>query len=321
MARRGEANFVAVRIGFWNDPHIQVMAQQLRVSLNEAGGYVLRWEELVLAVGDAQTGRVKGYTPQYLALAVGWKGRPEKLIEGLKTVGVLASHRGTFTHPFWAETRTGEYAIRRALEADRVAKWRRGEGPAPGEAGVQSADGTGSVRVQNADGTSNSGIKEGREYAYAHPPAPPQEGGGVGLTRWEWLLENHDRPRNKGACVKYLEAMPEDEWSLVQFAVTLRKKPGGANIGRRKRAWLLTSDDFLRKGAYLEFRREWQEKLRGPKAPANGKQPEVVDLISNSDKFILAQLADPELSDAEKERIRSGWKAKHPNEAPPWEVA
>lgn len=319
MARRGEANFVAVRIGFWSDPHITVMADELKVSANEAGGYVLRWEELVLAVGDARTGRVKGYSPKYLSIAVGWKGKPEKLIGALRSIGVLTSQRGTFTHPFWAETRTGEYAIRRALEADRVARWRRGEGEGDGD---QSADGTGSVRVQNGDGTSNSGIKEGRAYADAHPPAPPQEGGGVGMTRWEWLLQNHDRPRNPAVCAKYLEAMSDADWELCQFAVTLRKRAGGAYIGRRKRVWALTSDEFLRKSAYLEFHREWQEKLRGPKATKKDA-PEVVNLIpgSGSDRFILAQLADPEISDVDKERIRSGWKAKHPNETPPWEIA
>lgn len=141
------------------------------------------------------------------------------------------------------------------------------------------------------------------------------------MTRWEWLLQHHDRPRNSASCVRYLEAMSEQHWELCQFAVTLRKKAGGANIGRRKRVWALPSDQFLAKEAFLEFHREWQEKLRADGQPKSEPQPQLVDLSVNSDKFTLAQLSDPEISEPEKERIRSKWRAKHPNEAPPWEIA
>lgn len=91
--------------------------------------------------------------------------------------------------------------------------------------------------------------------------------------------------------------------------------------------WSLSSDKFLRDAAYLEFRREWQAKLGRDQQRANGadggasKDAEADGLAKNADAFVLAQLADPEISEAKKEQLRDRWRKEHADQAVPWEVS
>jgi hypothetical protein len=89
----------------------------------------------------------------------------------------------------------------------------------------------------------------------------------------------------------------------------------------------LDSHKFLATEAYLQFSPEWRDKQAADRAPAPAKRTSNVEPVSDEDRrwtlaisFVLAQLADPDLTDGEKDEIRSKWRLRWPDRSPPWEL-
>lgn len=339
-ARRGEVPFVAVRVGRSNDPReVLAFAAELRIPRPHALGLLVLWEEMILEVGDALTGRIKGYTAVHIAAKLGWTGKPAKLIAALQATGILKSHRGTFFHPWWRESITGQYANTRAElrehDAERKRRQRaleRGEGGAQGEKEIVTSGGRpADTGGRHADLDRNPDINQSRDVRRTPPQPPANAGGGEGASRWEWLLENHQRPTNPRGCVPYLERLTDEEWSLLQWVTLLPPGGGAYKLSRKKRVLGLDTYQILSRAAYLQLRREWQEKLRAdqrPKesgpvklAPARDEAADNAARAAAAAAFVLAQLADPDLSEPAKEKAKSRFRTNHPDAVPPWELS
>lgn len=341
--RRGEVPFVAVRVGRGQDPReVLGLAGDLKIDPPTALGFVVLWEEFVLEVGDALTGRVVGYTIKHLAVKLGWRGNPRRLADALRDAGLLQTHRSTLIHPYWRASTTGQYARERAekREADRLRKRRarnRYADPGLGEDHVsddvtrtsggqpRDSDGVGGDSSGNPDINQRTNGARGAP-AGAPPPGPPGTGGSLGAARWDWIRANHRRPANSRACVKYLGAMTEEDWALCQWVVALPARGLPGSSSGKKRVLRLDSHKFLATEAYLQFSPEWREKLVADKAPAPAKRSGNVEQVSDEDQrwtmaisFVLAQLADPDLTDDEKDDVRRKWRQRWPDRAPPWE--
>jgi hypothetical protein len=333
--RRGEANFVALRLGFWHDPRLVLgLARDLKIPRGLAGAYVAQWEEFVLEVGDARTGRVKGYSAEHIAAVLDFPGRPARLVDALKKTGVLSIQRGTFVHPFWLETRTGQYALKRCKDAERQR---------PIDATL-STETPRSNRGDSADDPTSfhgrSDSKEGRDSAES-PPTPLAGGVACGRERWAELLKIAPRPQNPRECIPLLERLSAEDWELVQFVYALRLNPP-PNIGVRKRAWTAGTDRFLKNELFLNFRQEWVQKLEAEKAPKKTEDQIAAEVAEAEAKrlrlekleehrrdkkrqemrlYLVQEVTDPDKPERVKEAARKKWQSEFPSEAPPWEVA
>ena len=335
-ARRGEVPFVATRVGRSNDAReVLGLAAELKIPRAHALGLLVLWEEMILSVGDALTGRIKGYTAMHIAVQLGWRGKADKLIAALSTAGVLGSHRGTFLHPWWKESITGGYAIARAefreaeAERKRIARARE-RGEESGTSGGRPADKDG----RPADKDRNPDINQVKTSA-GQPPQPPGEpGGDQGASRWRWVLDNHPRARNSRACARYLDLMTQDDWALFQWVTDLARQgaKGGASYSlSKKRVLKQNSHQILANEAFLEFRPEWLEKLAQDRRPKNGtpalkvappvdEAAEKAARVSHAVAFVLAQLEDRDLSEKARETAKARFRAAHPDVPPPWEL-
>jgi hypothetical protein len=318
-SRRGEVQFVAIRVGRSNDPkEVLSLALELRTSRAEALGFVCLWEEFLLEVGDALTGRLKGYTAQHIAAKLGWRGPARKLVDALKSAGLLKTQRNVFFHPYWLQSITGQYARERAELRER---WREEKRRQKEKEFQPESDGNGpDVR---GDSVRKTDINRSRGSAGSAPPAPPGTGGELGAARWDWIQNNHKRPRDSRRCIPILAAMAEDAWSLCQWVVT-EAKPGGAlSRSPKKRSLKLDSYRFLANEVYLEFHSERRQKVEAQEqAKKNGGSSlaPATDKVAASIAFVLERLADPELPPEKKEKIRKNWIELNPGERPPWEA-
>jgi hypothetical protein len=331
-----------MRVGRGQDPReVLGLAGDLKIDPATALAYVLLWEEFVLEVGDAITGRVVGYTVKHLAVKLGWRGTPRRLSDGLRDAGLLQVQRQTLIHPYWRATITGQYARQRAeqREADRLRKRRaRNRDGDPADAGDHASDDVTRTSAghgqesggRRADSSGNPDINQPTNGApgapgAAPPPGPPVPGGSMGASRWEWIRANHRRPANSRACTRYLDAMTAEDWDLCRWVVSLPARGLPGSSSRKKRVLGLDSHKFLATEAYLQFSPEWREKQIAEKAPPV-KRPRNVEPVSDEDQrwtmaisFVLAQLADADLTTAEKDEIRAKWRQRWPDRTPPWE--
>jgi len=338
MSRRGEVQFVAIRVGRSNDPRECLgLAIELKVERATALGYLALWEEMILELGDARSGRLpRGYTAAHIAAKLGWKQQPRRLIEALKRAGVLATHKSVFLHPYWKTSTTGSYALERARMRDY---WR--ERQAQQRAAKHTEDVPGDTTEsppgvhETSSGTTD--INQSTESGASPPPAPPRAGGSVGAARWEWVLKNHKRPANPEACTRYLGGLTDENWALVQWICGLPPGGGGLIPLWKKRVLRLDTDRLLAKGAFLQLRPEWVEKLgqdqrtaarkskpreaASPERELERSETEKIARAAAAAPFVLAQLKDPGLSDAQREKVKARWRAAHPDVAPPWEDA
>lgn len=339
--RRGEVPFVAIRVGRGQDPReVLGLADDLKVARATALGYVALFEEFILEVGDAMSGRVVGYGVKHLAVKLGWTGSARQLADGLKEAGLLRLQgRNTLIHPYWRETITGQYARQRAeqREADRLRKRRARNRGAPGEdvsgdvtrtSGGQDAasGGVAADSVRNPDINQPTNGAHGATGAEP-PPGPPGTGGSLGAARWGWMRENHRRPANSRACVRYLDVMTAENWALCQWVVALPARGLPNSLSRKKRVLGLDSHKFLATEAYLQFLPEWREKQRLDSAPPPSKRTSNVERVSDEDQrfisavaYVLAQLADTDLMEPQKEEIRLRWRERWPGRSAPWEA-
>lgn len=321
-----------MRLGRLGDPReVEGLADDLKVRPVEALAYVLLWEEFILQVGDAVTGRVKGYRAKDIARKLTHTGPVEKLIRAMETAGILKRQRSTFYHPYWRETITGQYALTRAerREADRERKRRQRERDAQALAEARAAafgetDVTRDTTVTAAglprDSTVSPEIKEERKKGTpgsGRPPGPPPGGGSLGFARWERVQELHNRPMNPSGCILMLEAMTDEQWALCLWVLENRDRERLSSLSRKKRAFGLDSYEFLRKSAFLQFRPEWSRKLAAPKEP--DPKALAVNLEREREesrrRAIRELLEDPECPDTEKERQREIYLRAHPGEA------
>lgn len=318
--RRGEVPFVAIRVGRSNDPReVLGLSRELRIERATALGFVCLWEEFLMEVGDALTGRVKGYSHEHIAAKLGWKGPPKKLIAALHNAGLLNQQRNTYFHPYWSASITGQYALDRA---EQRKKWR--DAKRRGRGGDVQEDSSGHPVDVPPESHEKADIQKEMNDGGggARPPAPPARGGGVGASRWEWIRTHHERPNNSRGCVPILEAMDAETWALVQWVVDQARRGGALSSSRGKRALKADSYRFLRSELYLEFARERQKKLAEQKIPkASASVEPVKDKLAASIAFILEQLNDPDLSEVDKEKARQRWRAQNPDVRPPWEDA
>lgn len=313
--RRGEVNFVASRVGRSTDPKECLgLARQLGVEVPTALGYLILWEEFILEAGDGATGRLHGYTAAHIAAKLCWRGRPEKLIRALQDAGVLRRQRGTYLHAYWSQSITGHYArtrvedreywrVKKREQRDRDRLQALSERDAVPE---MSTGHPGDVPGDKGDSPLDGGHKE-RKDIRTHPPDPPQSGGGsVGRERWRWIREHHKYPVNSGPCARYLEAMTPEDWALCQYVVLELARPGGGDLSLKKRVRRLNSHKFLATEAYLQFQREWAEKQRPREIGELVARIEDVEQERRGSgrAFLLARLADPELTETERARAR-----------------
>lgn len=338
MSQRGETAFVAMRVGRIHDPREVIgLARELKCRPIEALAYVLLWEEFILEVGDALTGRVRGYTADHIAAKLTFRGRPAKLVEAMEHAGILAHHRTTFFHPYWLETPTGQYALQRAerREYDREKK-RRQRLEREAREGAPEANGNGGGggaysqefvspgNPQGHGGDSPWGPRGSLEInqsskgsgGASRPPNPPPSGGGLGSARWEWMKENHKRLRNPRVCMRYLDAMTDEDWRLCQWVVTEAGRPGVSSLSQKKRVLKMNTHKFLSEAAYLEYRPEWLASQVPREVTSLVKEIEITDRERKeaARAFIVAQMSDPDLTEAQKERARGLWLAAHPGE-------
>ncbi|HKQ96957.1 MAG TPA: hypothetical protein VJV75_03700 [Candidatus Polarisedimenticolia bacterium] len=323
--RRGEVNFVASRVGRSTDPRECLgLAKQLRCSRATALGYLILWEEFVLEAGTR--GRVHGYSASHIAAKLDYDGRPNKLIDALRVAGVLKRHRGTYLHAYWSESITGSYAeerIRlREYERDRKRTQRANEAAArtAEAAGVKngvpgmSQGHNGTSRGTNGTVPATADIDQGSSSG-GIPPSPPLSGGGLGSERWAWILDHHPTPINPRPCVRYLDVMTTEDWELCKWVVEGFGQPGWLDSSRKKRTRRLNSHKFLASAAYLQFRKEWSKKLQDQSVAS--VVAELADAerqgIDSARRFVELQLADPTLSDAEKDRARRRWATLYPD--------
>jgi len=335
MARRGEVPFVAIRVGRSNDPRETLaIARELKCSRATALGYVALWEELILEVGDAVTGRLpKGYAAQHIAAKLDFPGPPRRIVDVLKGAGLLGTHKTILLHPYWRSSTTGEYARDRAEQREYWRKRKAADRAAKERGDVSEMSNGHPVDVlETSHGTAD--IKKERNGMTAgQPPQPPAEGGGrLGASRWQTLSQIHPSPGNRRACTRYLELMSEDDWALCQWVLTPSEAGGAPNSLKKKRALRLDAHKFLATEAFGRFLPEWTAKRRAGDRPANGAgRPAVappVDLeaeraarASAALKFVLEQLEDDDLSEAEKASARARFAKAHPDIPPPWGVA
>jgi hypothetical protein len=330
MSRRGEVPFVAIRVGRSNDPReVLGLAAELRIPKLHALGILAAWEEFILEVGDAMNGVIKGYSAAHIAAKLDWQGKPAKLVGALKNAGVLATHRGTFRHPTWNETPTGEYARRKAsdretwrkeaerrrrLEADRRLELAGITAPDVHQESGQTPAGR-LPRLQ-----AENGHKERKEDISGRPPQPPaQTRRELASRRWEWMKEHAQNPNNSEGCRRYLEQISEADWPLVAWV--LEGCPGGASrsSSRKKRTLGRPAYQILRSEEWHQFRREWEEKLRQDAAPKNGhahraapaaRPAELVDK-AGALAYVLEILAAPEVDEKKKARVRAQYESTH----------
>ena len=266
--RRGEVPFVAVRIGRSNDPReVLGLSRELRIPSPHALGLVTLWEEMILEVGDAMTGRLHGYTAEHIAAKLAWEGPPRKLLAALAGAGVIRQQRATFLHPYWPQSITGQYARDRAelRERWREKKRRQRAGDVPGD--ISGTEGDVPPLSPEKTHIDRSIYGTGGEAPGSPPHPPPQAGGSLGASRWDWIAKNHPRPSNSRACTRLLAELGEELWALVQWSVGLIRNPGPKISLSKKRALKADAHRFLSSELYLQFLPEWREKLERDKAP------------------------------------------------------
>jgi len=229
-----------------------------------------------------------------------------------------------FIHPLWHQSPTGAYARTRAelREAwrEKKAQQRAGDVPVLSPGQVGDTPGT-------SLGTSDINQSINGKTAQT-PPLPPRGGGEPeGLRRWEWLLAHHERPLNPERCVRYLQVMPAEDWALCQWIFGDRAKAAPYTSLGKKRAIRQDTHKFLASQGYLQFRREWVDKLKPSKPVSPLKtHADVVDQLANDNKrrletargFLLELLADPDASSAAKDKARAVWEKAHPEDPTPW---
>jgi len=318
----GARVFVAAEVGFWHDPKVVTFAAQ--VGNPYGGAMILRLREFVLTAGRRGV-LPKRYSAHDLAGAVGWTGKPAKLIKALGPggAGVLLRRRGCFTYVDWPSTLTGWWenhkeADRRRKEEERDAARAARAAQRAGSAG----DGPGTVRGQGVD--SPRKIRD-QAINQGPPGAPPEGGSGGADARWEWFAEQHPRLENPSVCRRYLAALSDAEWAHLQYALPIQAR---SSYWRKNPRYVPTADKYLREQKWLNV------KLPKPK-PAEAATPKVEDAdeLARRDQqereerrrsqndFLLAQLADPEIPEARKQKLRAAWIASNPDTPPPWEGA
>jgi hypothetical protein len=319
--RRGEVPFVAIRVGRSMDP-LEVLgpARELKISRALALGYLALWEEMILELGDAINGRLpKKYGAAQIAAKLDFPGRPRAIVEALRRAGVLGTYKGVFMHAYWRQSVTGQYASERAEQREH---WRQKK------ADQRAGDVSESLRDNGGTSLGTADIKKESNGVNGAPPppAPPQAGGSLGASRWKWVEENHKRPANSQACIKLLGTLSADHWALFQWSVGLPARGGPLSMSRKKRVLGLDSHRFLLSEAYLQLLPEWRAKLAHDAAPPKARPPAAAAAadaelarLKASEKYVLAHLADPELTDDKRSNIKTKWAHAHPHVIPPWE--
>lgn len=297
MARRGEGQFVAVPVGLVHDVKVRGLARTLRISRLEAAMHVVLWEEFILTHGEVvQRGRdrgqgvVRGHTGAELAEALEWPlgRRPSLIIGALKGAQMLRCRRGAWIHPFWADTITGEYALRRAKGRDYDKK-RRGKPDADGTPnGVRSGSDTHPTGRRPDLGDQPTNGSGGR--AAGAPQGAPPGGAADRASRWDWFETTYPIGiEDRDGCADMLAQLDPQDFEHLQFAL-----PAQVSSNR----WKHTLWRVPPAHRYLK-QRQWRRIKWKP-----GQKPPVKLLK------VVAIESEPKPDAAELERQRAVW-ARH----------
>lgn len=317
-------NFVAADDGLEEDPKLLTLAVLLKVPRSTAFWYVMRWQRLILRSGNHVSGSLpKSYTSTDVAAFLDFKGDPRRLIDAMKRQGYIAFKKGRgFFYPAWRETTTGRYAHRR--EGDRLYRERQ-RTESRSTVGRPSADVVRLSADSQGDGRTTSqrqsiGTKQGNSSDL--PPDPPLAGGAsLADSRWEWVNEHAQTPRNRDVCKRILEKLSDEDWDLVRRAYTM---PTSTIPQKNRRCVAGPTDLFLQRQDFLRFRPPKRPTKTGSAraAPNSGADPlaDVEKRLAAADAFMLELQQDPDRSEAEKKEWRERWRADPQNRdrRPPW---
>lgn len=260
-----------LEIGFWDRPQLLKLVSLLRNDL--AGAYWVRCLELFMLHGDRRGRLPKEYDALALAAKARYPGKPAVLFSAFRTAGlIVGGGRKPIAMANWQHSPAGRYAELRELDRSRkrAARRAKGEDVRPG-----TSDG------QAEDIHRNSERKRERASADA-PPSPPPAGGDLGATRWEWLRQHAEIPKNSRVCTRHLATLSDEDWALVQWVQGSRLRLAPL-VGRKKRLLKHDTAKFLSESEWLAFSGEWKAELakveRAKKRAANGnQQPESAQL-------------------------------------------
>lgn len=308
--RRGEGQFVAAPIGFWNNPRVLDVADELRVPAGLAGSFILRWDELVLSDGDGLTGKLRGYNSRQLARHVGWTGKPEKLVRALKLGGVLAIKGRVFIRPHWLETPTGYYAWKKAKDRDRKRT--------NGADDTEHQNGVSAEAPRNVHANSTEDRTERKKGTAEGPPGAPQGGVGVsaGGDRWSWFAENYPRVENPELCKRYLAALSDESWDQLRYALPVQLKSG---VWKKTR-FIPVAPKYLRDEKFWAVKRPKPAEPKVVVADAETAEKRQARAAAEDAErreswlaFSRAVFLDPEAPAAMKEARRAQWLREFPD--------
>lgn len=321
---------MAAEDGLEENPKVKALAKLLRERRRDAFWYVMMWRRLVVHQGNAAGALPRNFTPDDVAAFLDFPGDARRLIRAMKATGFIGYRKGRgLFYPSWKITTTGSYVSKR--DDDRVRKLRDREerrrqnaGDVPGP----SADVHGRSEDASADGPrtvhGRSDIKKESKGREAPPPTAPPAGGALADARWAEIMKVAPTPQNREVCKRLIGALSAEDWALVQLAYgRLRDPTTLSKKNRRVLHW--PTDMFIRKQAYLRFRpiarqSVTQQPRDGEPASVAAGLAELEQRLVSSDAFVVATLADPDVSAEAKSRARERWQADPSNAGrhPPW---
>lgn len=308
--------YTPCEVGFWDDIFTQTFCDQ--VSDPRGGEAIMRLREFILLEGNLEGRIPKKYQLQHIRSVMQLRCPLPKLAKALKENHFLRRRRQTWYYPNWIDTPMGAYAKERLRWKEAKAALREKAHEAALERARNGGTSTGSPG--DIHGTSQGDSpesKKGRPKDAAEAPSGGGDGGA--LTRWNWFRELHPRPDNPALCKRLLGALTPEEWNQLQFALP---KHALMYRGRSTRRIALASK-YLQSGIYWELKQDTTPKREPGKAAKKEKEhkktkeQEAAEKQAQALTFLLEQLADPHVSEKQKQKARDHWESFYGDR--PWE--
>jgi chromatin segregation and condensation protein Rec8/ScpA/Scc1 (kleisin family) len=118
--------------------------------------------------------------------------------------------------------------------------------------------------------------------------------------------------------------MTQEDWELVQHSYGLATASGPSISKKNRRVLEAPTDQFLRKQAYLRFRKVRRPARTAVKVSPTDSTREPLEQLEarlfDRDRFLREFLADPEQSEAKKDAAQKRWLDDPSNRdrQPPW---
>lgn len=311
-----------LEIGFWHDPRLRAAA--IRAKYPELGAALARLRQFILTAGTDE-GTLPGRSLDEIQAVMELPTCPHckegpsaaVLFKVLQEKGFLRRKRKTWYVPGWKQSTAGRYCQIRKYERDRKQEFREAKHKAALEAlAVDDTTGTAPGRDGDNTGTGSGNLRStNKGRPKAGPSGGPLPGGErEALARWEWFEKLHPRLRNPPLCKRLLAALQPDEWAQLQHALP-RQAPMYMSRGRK---FIPPSDKYLRDQHFWELRAEAPRKEEATqKRKTESKRPPEEDKRTAALRYLMVQLADPELPEKNKEKAREHWIQTYGDR--PWE--